>query len=169
MEATLNETKSSLEQLQKEHLALKEIVNQITRRNDALEERIHLISTFLFPIDEETADDLQVDAVERTVPDASDVDSNDNDHDEMVVIETPDQGVPELNNDSTIEQHTLPVAGNRMQLLGLFGRRTGRENARSPIVNTETIHMYALSVTRKCATSPTKWGRVWSGSCPQCH
>ena len=89
MEATLKETKSSLEQLEKEHLALKEIVNQITRRNDELEERIHLISTFLFPKGEETADDLQVDAVGQTVPDASDVDSNENDHDRMVVIETP--------------------------------------------------------------------------------
>ena len=72
MEATLKETKSSLEQLEKEHLVLKETVNQITRRNDALEEtvnqitrrndeleeRIHLISTFLFPKYEETADDL---------------------------------------------------------------------------------------------------------------
>ena len=90
MEATLKETNSSLERLEKEHLALKEIVNQITRRNDELEERIHLIRTFLFSKDGETADDLQVDAVGQTVPDASDVDSTENDHDEMVVIETPD-------------------------------------------------------------------------------
>ena len=120
MEGTLKETISSLEQLKKEHLALKEIVHQITRRTDELEERIHIISTFLFPKDEETTDDLQVDAVGQTVPDASDVDSNDNDHDEIVVIETPDQGVPELNNDTTNEQHMLPVAGNRMQLMGIF-------------------------------------------------
>ena len=89
MEGTFKETKSSLEQLKKEHLALKEIVHQITRRTDELEERIHLISIFLFPKDEETADDLQVDAVGQTVPDASDVDSNENDHDKMIVIETP--------------------------------------------------------------------------------
>ena len=120
MEATLKETTSSLEQLQKEHLALKEIVHQITRRTDELEERIHLISIFLFPKDEEIADDFQVDAVGQTVPDASDVDSTDNDHDEMVVIDTPDQGVTELNNDTKNEQHVLPVAGNIMQLMGLF-------------------------------------------------
>ena len=56
----------------------------------------------------------------KTVPDASDVDSTDNDHDKMVVIETPDQGVPELNNDTKNEQHMLTVAGNIMQLMGLF-------------------------------------------------
>ena len=95
-------------------------MHQITRRNDYLEEQFHLISTLLFPKYEETSDYLQVYAVGQTVPDASDVDNTDNDHDKMVVIETPDQGVPELNNDTTNEQHMLPVAGNRMQLMGLF-------------------------------------------------
>ena len=96
METTLKETKSSLEQLEKEHLALKDIVHRITTRI-------------------EIADDF-------------------------------------------------PVAGNKMPLMAVIGRKTGweRENVRSHIVNTETLHMYALSVTRKCATSHTKWGRVWS-------
>ena len=70
----------------------------------------------------------------------------DNDHDEMVTIETPDQGVPEVNNDTTNEELTLP----------------GSENVRSHIVNTETVHMYSISVTRKCAPFPTLTGRVWS-------
>ena len=137
-------------------------MHQITRRKNELEERVQLISTYLFTKDEENADDLQVDAVGHTVPDASDVDSTDSDHDKMFMIETPDQGVPELNNDTTNEQHAFPVAGNRMQLMGLFGKITGRENIRSHIVNTETLHMYTLSVTRKCATFPTLKGRVWS-------
>ena len=29
-------------------------------------------------------------------------------------------------------------------------------------MNTETVHMYSISVTRKCATFPTLTGRVWS-------
>ena len=156
-------TKSFLEQLDKEHLALKEIVHQNTRRDDKLEENVPLIRTYLFPKDEETADNFQVDAVGQTVLDASDVDSTDNDNDDiMVIVETPHQGIPELNNDTTNEEDTVPVVGNRMQLTGLFGIRRWRENVRSPIKNTETLHMYTLSVTRKCATFPTLTGRVWS-------
>ena len=53
--------------------------------------------------------------MEQTVPDASDVDIIDNDNNDiMVIIEPPHQGVPELNNDTTNEQDTLPVAGNGM-------------------------------------------------------
>ena len=98
MEATLKETNSYLERLEKEHLALKEIVHRITIRKNELEDKVQLISTYLFPKNEETGADLQVDAVGQTVPDASDVDSTDNDHDEMVIIETPDQGVLETMN-----------------------------------------------------------------------
>ena len=44
MDATLKETKSSLDLLEKEHLVLKETVNQITRRNDALEDIVNQIT-----------------------------------------------------------------------------------------------------------------------------
>ena len=111
MEAALKETNSHLERLEKEQLALKEIVHRLTIRNNELEDKIHLISTYLFPKNEETGADLQVDAAEQTVPDASDVDSIDNYHDEMDIIETPDQGVLELNNDTTNEGHTLQLRG----------------------------------------------------------
>ena len=71
-------------------------MHQITRRKIESEEKVHLISTYFFPKDEETAEIFQVNAVGKTVPDASDVDGADNNHDEkMVIIETPEQGVPE--------------------------------------------------------------------------
>ena len=82
-----------------------------------MEEKVPLINTYLFPKDEERADNFQVDAVGQTVPDASDVGSTDNDKDDiMVVIETPHQGVPELNNDTTNEQDTLPTKSFLEQL-----------------------------------------------------
>ena len=58
MEATLKETNSYLERLEKEHLALKEIVHRITIRNNELEDKVQLISTYLFQGDEETGADL---------------------------------------------------------------------------------------------------------------
>ena len=88
MEATLKETNSHLERLEKEQLVLKDIVHRITIRNNELEDKIEFISTYLFTGDEETGADLQVDAVGQTVPDASDVDSIDNDHDDSDIGHT---------------------------------------------------------------------------------
>ena len=88
---------------------LKEVMHRNTRSDDELKENVPLISTYLVTKDEETADNFQVDAVGQTVLDASDVDITDSNNDDiMVIIETPHQGVPKLNNDTANEQDTLP-------------------------------------------------------------
>ena len=75
---------------------LKEVMHRNTRSDDELKENVPLISIYLYPKDEETADNFQVDAVGQTVPDASDVVSTDNYNDDiMVIVETPHQGFPD--------------------------------------------------------------------------